>query len=172
MSRVRKSLYKRTSNRLLHLLCRFLPGSTNLRPALHRVRGVRITGRVFIGEDVYLDSEYPECIEIHDGVQIGPRSMIIAHTRGAGKVVLRENSFVGANSVIVTSSGRTLTIGEGAVLTASSLITSDVPPYTLVGGERAKPLARVTRPFTGETSFDEFVRGLRPLLDKKSGGIK
>lgn len=169
MSEVRKSLFKRINNRLLHLLCRFLPGATSLRPTLHRARGVRITGRVFIGDDVYIDGEYPECVEIHDGVQIGPRSMIIAHTRGAGRVVLRENSFVGANSVIVTSRGKTLTIGEGAVVTASSLITSDVPPHMLMGGERAKALARATTPFTAETSFDDFVRGLRPLLDKSSG---
>ena len=47
-------------------MARFLPGSTSLRPFLHKLRGVRIQGDVFIGDDVYIENEYPECIEIHN----------------------------------------------------------------------------------------------------------
>jgi len=163
---MKKSILRSGANRVLHLLCRFLPGATGLRPFLHRLRGVRIEGRVFIGDDVYIENEYPECVEIQDGVQIGLRTTIVAHTRGCGKVVIGKNAFVGANCVIVTSSERTLTIGEGSVLTATSFVTDDVQPYTLYSSERAKPLAKVTRAFTAETSYDEFIRGLQPLLSK------
>ena len=61
-------LLRRISNRLCHLMARQLPGATGLRIALHRFRGVTIGTGVFIGDDVYLENEYPERLEIHDGV--------------------------------------------------------------------------------------------------------
>ena len=117
----------------------------------------------YIGDDVYLENEYPECIEIHDEVQIGLRTTIIAHTRGAGTIIFGKKAFVGANCVIAASPGKTLTIGEGSVVAIASLVTSDIPPFTLYSGEKAKPIARVTVPFTNETSYEQFIRGLRPL---------
>ena len=33
-----------------------------------------------------------------------------------------------------------VTIGEGAVVAANSIVTKDVPPYSLVGGSPAKIL--------------------------------
>jgi carbonic anhydrase/acetyltransferase-like protein (isoleucine patch superfamily) len=170
-SSMEKPLLRRATNRVLHLCCRFLPGSTSLRPFLHRARGVKISGRVFIGDDVYIDGEYPECVELHDGVQLGPRCMILAHTRGTGaRVVIEKNAFIGANCVIIASRDRMLTIGEAAVLTASSLVMTDVPPFTLMGAEGIKPLARITTPLTENTTYAEFVSGLRPLLEKDRKG--
>jgi acetyltransferase-like isoleucine patch superfamily enzyme len=147
-------------------MARFAPGATTVRPFLHKLRGVRITGRAFIGDDVYIENEYPECIEINDGAQICLRSSLIAHTRGPGRIVIGKNAFIGANCVVATSPGRTLTIGDGAVVTTSSVIASDVPAYTLVGNEMAKPWAKVTVPLTMETSYDSFLAGLRPLKRK------
>jgi len=158
-----KSLLKRAGNRFLHLLARFLPGATSVRPYLHRLRGVKIHGNVFIGDDVYLENEYPETIEIHDGVQIGLRTTIISHTRGPGKIVFEKNAFVGANCVIAASPGKTLTIGEGAVLGIGSCITSNVAPSMFYVGEKAKAIAKATIPLTIETSYEKFVRGLRPI---------
>jgi acetyltransferase-like isoleucine patch superfamily enzyme len=145
------------------MLARFAPGATSLRPLLHKLRGVRITGRVFIGDDVYVENEYPECIELHDGAQICLRSILIAHTRGSGRIVVGKDVFVGANCVLTASPGATLTVGEGSVIATSSVITSDVPAHTLVGNEKAKPLARATVAFTMETPYDRFLAGLRPL---------
>jgi len=151
------------------LLARFLPGGTTIRPFLHRLRGVRIYGRIYIGDDVYIENEYPECVEIHDKAQIALRSIILAHTRGSGKIIIEKKVFIGVNCIIVGSSGRTLTIGEGSVLAASSVITTSVPPYTFWGTERAKPIAKVTVPFTLETTYEDFIRGLKPLIRKKHG---
>jgi acetyltransferase-like isoleucine patch superfamily enzyme len=160
---MKKSLLRRISNRLLGSLARVLPGATTLRPALHRLRGVKIVGRVFIGDDVYLENEYPENVEIQDGAQICLRSLLLAHTRGVGKIVIGRNAFIGANTVITTAPGRTVTIGEGAVIATSTVVSSDVPSYTLFGIAKGQPLASVTVPLTMETSFDEFVSGLKPL---------
>lgn len=160
---MKKSAVRRVLNRILGMLARFAPGATSLRPFLHKLRGVRISGRVFIGDDVYFENEYPDCIELHEGAQICLRSILIAHTHGAGRIVIGKDAFVGANCVLTASPGATLTVGEGAVIATSSVITSDVPAHTLVGNEKAKPLARVTVPFTMETPYDRFLAGLRPL---------
>jgi acetyltransferase-like isoleucine patch superfamily enzyme len=163
---MKKSSLRRVLNRILGMLARFAPGATTLRPFLHKLRGVRITGRVFIGDDVYVENEYPDCIEIQEGAQICLRSILIAHTRGAGRIVIGKDAFVGANCVVAASPGTTLTIGEGAVITTSSVVAANVPAHTLLGNEKAKPLARVTVPFTMETAYERFVAGLRPLKRK------
>jgi acetyltransferase-like isoleucine patch superfamily enzyme len=130
---------------------------------IHKFRGVRITGKVFIGDDVYLDNEYPECIEIHDGAVICLRSTVLAHTSGPGKVVIGKNTFIGASSLLCVVGGNALTIGEGAVIAAGSVVNSSVPAHTLMGGSRAKPLGRVTVPFTMDTPYHKFLSGIRPL---------
>jgi acetyltransferase-like isoleucine patch superfamily enzyme len=163
---MKKSLVRRVCNRILGMLARFAPGATSLRPFLHKLRGVRITGHIFIGDDVYLENEFPECIEVNDGAQICLRSTVIAHTRGAGRIVIEKNAFIGANCVLTASPGVTLTIGEGSVIATSSVVSSDVPPFTLVGAAKAKPLAQVKVPLTMATSYGRFVAGLRPLKGK------
>ena len=159
----RKSLPRRALNRLLHLLCRFGPGGAMLRPLFHRMRGVKIGKNVWIGDDVYLDNEFPECIELEDGAMVELRSTILAHTHGSGRVVIGKNAFIGAGAVIVTSANRTLVIGEGSVIMATSLVTGSVAPYTFYGSDASKPLARITKPFTASTTYEEFITTLRPL---------
>ena len=151
------------------MAARFAPGATSLRPLLHRLRGVRVAGRVFIGDDVYLENEFPECIELHEGAQISIRAILIAHTRGVGRIVVGKDAFIGANCVVTASPGATLTIGEGAVIATSSVVSGDVPPHTLVGGSKAKPVARVTVPLAMTTSYEDFLGGLRPLKSDRPG---
>jgi acetyltransferase-like isoleucine patch superfamily enzyme len=160
---MKKSVVRRLFNRILGMLARFAPGATSLRPLLHRLRGVRITGRVFIGDDVYIENEYPECIELREGAQICLRSILIAHTHGSGRIVIGKDAFVGANCVLTAAPGVTLTVGDGAVIVTSSVVASNVPPQTLFGNEKAKCLATVTVPLTMETSYESFLSGIRPF---------
>ena len=150
-------------NRVLSVVVRFAPGATSIRPLLHKMRGVKITGRVFIGDDVYIENEYPEFVEIEDGAQIAVRCTILAHNHGPGRVIIGKDVFIGAHSVIAARAGRTLRINEGAVVAAGSVISNDVPAHTLVGVERPKPVAEVTVPLTLETNYESYRFGLRPL---------
>jgi len=159
-----KTVVRRIMNRILAKVARNVPGARSVRPWLHRLRGVEIEGQVFIGDDVYLENEYPERIRLEHGVQIGLRSTIVAHTRHCGQVIIRKNAFVGPCSVIISAAETSLTIGEGAVVSAGSIITTNIPPATLVRPERVKACARVTIPFTYETSYKDFCKGLRPMV--------
>lgn len=158
-----KSLARRIFNRIFHVLARFSPGATSLRPALHRARGVQIGANVFIGDDVFIDNEYPECIEIGTNVQISIRVVIVAHTRGAGRVIIERDAFVGPHCVIACGAGRTLTIGAGAVVGPGCVITRNVPARSYLVVPSARPVGIVTVPLPAATSMEEFVAGLRPL---------
>ncbi len=49
-------------------------------------------------------------------------------------IVISDNVFIGARSIILKG----VTIGEGAVVGAGSVVSKDVPPYTVVCGNPAK----------------------------------
>ena len=145
------------------MVARFSPGSKSLRPFLHRLRGVRIGEDVFIGDDVYLENEHPEAVEIQSGVHISLRAIILAHTRGAGKVVIEKDVFIGPNTVIAGTGSRTLRIGEGSVIGAGVVVTRDVPAHVFIANETPKPVAHVGVPLTKAETVEAFVRGLTSL---------
>lgn len=166
----KKNLVRRAFNRAAHALARTLPGATTVRPFLHRLRGVRIGPGVFIGDEVYLENEFPEGIEIQAGAQIGIRTIVLAHIRGAGRVVIEKNVWIGPQCVIAASPDRELRIGEGAVIGPASVITSSVPARAFFAPDRPKHLADVEVPLALAASYASFLRGLRPLkpLGRKS----
>ena len=145
------------------MLARFSPGATTVRPFLHRLRGVTVHKRVFISDEVYIDNEYPDCVEIQEDVQIGIRTIILAHTRGPGRVLIERFAYIGPNCVILGQPGRTLTLGEGSVVAAGSVVTASVPAYTLARGNPAVPVARVTIPLSLAENYEDFIAGLAPV---------
>ena len=60
------------------------------------------------------------------------------------EIVVEDDAWLGAN-VVVTAGVR---IGRHAVVAAGSVVTKDVPPYTVVAGNPARPLRRYV-PATG-----------------------
>jgi acetyltransferase-like isoleucine patch superfamily enzyme len=160
---MKKNFLRRFQIRLFSVLARMAPGSESLRPWLHRRRGVKISGSVFIGEDVLIETEFPECVEIHQNVSISMRAIIIAHTRGPGKVILEKDSFIGPNAVICCSAGKTLRVGEGAVVSAGSVITRSVPARTMVAPPPTRAVATLEAPFTNDVTMDQFLSGLKSV---------
>lgn len=58
----------------------------------------------------------------------------------SGQVTVGDGAWIGYGAFISTVSQ--LTIGEGAIVAANAVVTSDVAPYTMVGGVPARVLRR------------------------------
>lgn len=161
--RMRKNLLRRAVNRLLHSLARSVPGAMSLRPFLHRLRGVRLGKNVFIGDDVYLENEFPERVEIGENTVLSVRSLILAHTQGVGAVSIGRNVWIGPGAMVICSQGKELTIGDGAVIGNGSMVSHNVAPEIIMAPPRSRPIGRATIPLTGPDAFAGFVSGMRPL---------
>lgn len=61
------------------------------------------------------------------------------------EIVVEDEVWIGANAVITAG----VRIGRHAVVAGGSVVTKDVPPYTVVGGNPARPLKQY-RPETGQ----------------------
>jgi acetyltransferase-like isoleucine patch superfamily enzyme len=158
---------KGLKNRVLNVLARQAIGAETVRPAIHRMRGVKIHGRVFVSVDVYIDDEHPEWIEIGNNVVLGIRCMLIAHFRPKGKkqgIIIEDDVFIGPGAIITHN----VRIGKGAVVAAGSVVTKDVPPYTFVGGVPARPIGKVRHPLGIVGDPEKFSATLMPFkLTKK-----
>lgn len=54
-------------------------------------------------------------------------------------VAIRSKAWIGFNVIILKG----VTIGEGAIVGAGSVVTKDVPPYTIVGGNPARVIREI-----------------------------
>lgn len=161
-----KGIFKR----LLQYIALYIPGSTSVRPFLHRLRGVHIGENCFIGTDVIIETEHPEKIFFDSNVAISIRTIFIAHFRdGLGieefekekySIKVEKNVFIGPGCIILPH----VTIGEGSVISAGSVVTSSVPPKTLVQGNPAKPVATCGIPLYPDSySYADFIKNLKPI---------
>ena len=66
---------------------------------------------------------------------------------GESPVQIKEDAWIGANSIIL----RGVTIGKAAVVGAGSVVTQDVPPFTVVAGNPA----RIIRKLDGEPATSD-----------------
>jgi len=151
-------------NRVLQLAARVAPDVW--RVWLHRMRGVGIGEHVSIGYDTIVETSYPWLVQIGDHVNIGMRVTMIAHFRGMAdrekgncSITIQDYAFIGPGVFILPR----VTIGCGAVITAASVVNTDIPPFVLAHGNPAKPIARCGASLSGKTSYDEFLRQLKPL---------
>ena len=146
-------------NRILHILARVVPGAMTLRVTLHRWRGVKIGRDVWIGYQVLLDTSHPHLISVGNNVIISIRAMLIAHFRGPEGITIEDDAFIGPGAIILPN----VKIGRGAVVTAGSVVSTSVPPMTLVQGNPARPIATCGVTLGEKTSMGQFLNSLRPL---------
>jgi acetyltransferase-like isoleucine patch superfamily enzyme len=154
--------------RLLALIALYGPGAETTRVRLHRMRGVKIGEGCFIGTDVIIETAFPHLVEIGNRVDLGMRTTIVAHQQGEiadedkPSVRIGDDVFIGPGSILLPH----VSVGEGAVVTAGSVVTTSVPPLTMVRGNPAEPVARCGVPLGRSTPLREFYRQLRPIRRK------
>ena len=151
--------------RLYALAALYGPGAETTRVKLHRARGVKIGEGCFIGTAVILETQFPHLVEIGNRVDIGVRTTVIAHQQGevadesTASVRIGDDVFIGPGSILLPH----VTVGDGAVVTAGSVVTTSVPPLTMVRGNPATPVAKCKQPLGRSTPLREFYRGLKPI---------
>lgn len=142
-------MIKKIVIRLLHHFARHSFPSA-LRVFLHRLRGAKIGKNVYIGLDVHIDDDNTELITIEEGVYIAPECMILTHKRDMssykkgmwvgdcefrkGAVKICKGAHLGSRVIIFPG----VTIEEGAIIGANSLVTKNIPAYSLALGSPAK----------------------------------
>jgi len=144
----------KTIGRLLRILA-WLSPVYQFRSSLYRKCGMKIGRNVYIGFLAMMDGEYPEYIEIEDEASIGPGVSIMAHSgaspfhkrlkiyhQGPKKVIIKRGAWIATGAVILPG----VTIGEGAIVAAGSVVSRDVPPYTMAAGNPARVIQKLERP--------------------------
>ena len=82
-----------------------------------------------------------------------------AQRSGIGEVVIEKDVFIGPHCLILPN----VRIGEGSVIKAGTVVSTNVPPFTFYGSSHPEALAKITVPLTSEHTDEEFIAGLRPI---------
>lgn len=113
------------------------------------VERINFKGRAYIGPKAYWSAKGR--IEIGDNVIFGPRTTIWTYNHNYNDsnsipyggddilkpVIIKDNVWVGMNSIIMPG----VTIGEGAIIAAGSVVTKNVKNYDIVGGNPAQKIS-------------------------------
>jgi maltose O-acetyltransferase len=119
-----------------------------------RMCGFKVGQKVYIGSGLALTlpNSHSECdLVIGDRVAIAPRvTLILASDANwsrlnsiippvKGKIVLNDDCWLGAGVIVLPD----VSIGEMSVVGAGSVVTHDVPPYTMVAGIPAREIKKI-----------------------------
>lgn len=128
-----------------------------IRPWTWKVIGVKMGKNLRIGSGVYLDVDGSDRITIGDYVSITAECLILLHRKDVSRyysgeyksqrdlpyitpnTIICDNVTVGMRSIILPG----VTIGEGAVVGAGSVVTKNVEPFTVVAGNPAKIIKKI-----------------------------
>lgn len=138
--RTQVPMWRVVRNFVVIYVCRYLP-SLSWKNALYRSLGVHVGPRTAFGLSATLDIFYPQLISIGDNTIVGYDSIILAHEYlrdelRTGPVVIGRDVVIGAGCTVLPG----VVIGDGAVVSAKSLVNKDVPAGAVVGGVPARLL--------------------------------
>jgi galactoside O-acetyltransferase len=116
------------------------------------VEGIEIGDHASFNSNVMINADKSLGIKIGASVLVGPNVVFRAsdhrfdrrdspiRTQGdkAGRIVVEEDVWIGANAVIL----KNVTIRKGAVVAAGAVVVDDVLEYQIVGGVPAKPIGK------------------------------
>lgn len=126
-----------------------------LRPMIWRWMGAKVGKNCYIGYEVYMDVTHSDMITLEDHVHIANRCFILCHQRDLSNyrigddyaklgyriepVVLKKGCLIGTETMVLPG----VTVGEGAIVGAGSLVTKDIPAWTIATGRPAKVVKNI-----------------------------
>tara|TARA_Y100000590_G_C15707997_1_gene1009335 strand:+ start:1537 stop:2067 length:531 start_codon:yes stop_codon:yes gene_type:complete len=120
---------------------------------MQRLRGVKIGKNCHINPYVLIDLLYPHLITIENNVSIGTYSMIFAHNNPTANLFLKKNGFPRTTKPVLIKEGAVInpgsiitagvTIGKNSIVAVGSIVSKDVPDYTVVAGNPARVVKRI-----------------------------
>ena len=155
-------------SRIAHLYWRYIKSPENYA----RHIGVNIGKNCLI--DTRCWSTEPYLVSIGNNVQLTHNVSIHTHGGGHcvrknhpnfdvfGKVVIEDWVYIGSYSQIMPG----VTIGEGALVAAGSVVTKSVAPHTVVGGNPARFICTTDDYYERNKTFDVGTKGLTQVEKK------
>ena len=126
-----------------------------VRPMLMRMMGCKVGKECFIGDYVRIDPGHADMITLEDPVSVAAGCRLLCHQRDFSNycvgddymdlgyivkpIVLKKGCLIGMESFVMPG----VTIGEGAIVGAGSLVTKDVPAWTVATGRPAKVIKQI-----------------------------
>ena len=144
-----KKLYKKS--KMFFVKKKFKLKNENIHPTFYVAKNVWLGRDLKSGAFSYIGNNS----RIYPGVEIGDYTMIASDVKIIGgdhtfntsglpmifcdrgvrnKTIIGKDVWIGTNSIVLTG----VNIGNGAIIAAGSIVTKDVKPYSIVGGNPAK----------------------------------
>ena len=147
-------LFWKIYKRILKLLVKYFP-AYQIRRNLLRAAGYTVGKNVYVGEDLIIIDELDDkgYLRLGNRVSLAERVTLIISSRpnfsrfsdivpsSHGRIVIEDDAWLGTGAIVLPN----VTIGEGAIIGAGSVVISDVPPFTVVAGVPAKPIRKLIR---------------------------
>jgi acetyltransferase-like isoleucine patch superfamily enzyme len=121
---------------------------------------IEIGDHCVVARNAYFDGRVGK-VTVGNNVSIAPDFYVLSlsHDKDSpvfdtvvGDVVIGDNVWIGAKVMVLPK----VTVGEGAVLGAGSVVTKDVEPFTVVAGNPAKPIGTRNRDIQYKLSYFPF----------------
>ena len=119
--------------------------------------GAKVGKNCYIGYDVWVDMTHMQYVEIEDHVHISTRCSLLCHQRNLGeyyegddyarlpyqkkKIVLMKGCLLGIGTIVLGG----VTVGEGAIIGAGSLVVKDIPAWTIAYGSPARVVRKIQK---------------------------
>lgn len=139
-------------NGIMYRLARIMPTSCIRIFFLRKCSGIFLGKHVYLGPNFTLNRfTHDDSLFIGDWVAISPNVTIITSSGPESpklkkyklekrkKVIIKNDSWIGTGVIILPG----ITIGEGSICGAGSVVTKDVEPNTIVAGIPAKLIRKL-----------------------------
>lgn len=144
-----------------------------VRKWLQRKRGVKIGKNVHWGTHVVVDYPFPNYVVVEDGASISGNDYLLAHCKPlpyhedcsesyVAPVIVHKNAWIAINVTILPG----VEIGEGAIVSAGSVVSKSIPPFTVASGNPAKVVADIAELVRKNYAPEDFERLLQERKKK------